>query len=109
LRISGRTELKVWVEIRQPKELKAEELKVFDSLRLSVVVLVELAAEAVAEVAAEVVAVEVALELIAELNAELDAELVAELEVWVEIRQPEELEVFDSLRLSIVLLVAVRY
>jgi len=54
---------------------------------------------------AEVFAVEVASELV----AELDAELVAELEARVEIRQPEELEVFDSLRLSIVLLVAVRY
>ena len=32
-----------------------------------------------------------------------------ELEAWVEIRQPEELEVFDSLRLSVVLLVTVRY
>ena len=32
-----------------------------------------------------------------------------ELEAWVEIQQPEELEVFNSLRLSIVLLVAVCY
>ena len=31
-----------------------------------------------------------------------------ELEARVEIRQPEELEVFNSLRLSVVLLVAVR-
>ena len=37
------------------------------------------------------------------------AELVAELEARVEIRQPEELEAFDSLRLFMVLLVAVRY
>jgi len=45
LRISGGTELEARVEIRQPKELEAEELKVFDSLRLSVVVLIEVAAE----------------------------------------------------------------
>ena len=32
-----------------------------------------------------------------------------ELEAQVKIRQPEELKVFDSLRLSIVLLVTVRY
>ena len=30
------------------------------------------------------------------------AELLAELEAWVEIRQLEELEVFNSLRLSVV-------
>jgi len=35
LRISGRTELKAWVEIRQPKELE-----VFNSLRLSIVLLI---------------------------------------------------------------------
>ena len=39
---------------------------------------------------------------------ELVAELVAELEARAEIRQPEELEVFNSLRLSVVLLLAVR-
>ena len=48
------------------------------------------------------------------LDAELDMELVAELEVQVKIRQPEELkaeklEVFNSLRLSMVLLIAVHY
>jgi len=47
LRISGGMELKAWVEIRQPKELEAEELKVFGSLRLSMVVLVEVLAEIV--------------------------------------------------------------
>ena len=124
MRISGRTELEAWVEIRQPKELKAEELEVFNSLRLSVVVLVELAevlvevlaevlaeiaAEAIAEVATEVVTMEVASELVAELNAELDTELVTELKARVKIRQPKELKVFNSLRLSVVLLVAVRY
>ena len=41
--------------------------------------------------------------------AELLTELLAELKAWVEIRQLEELKVFDSLRLSMVLLVAVRY
>ena len=113
LRISNGTELKARVKIRQPKELKAKELEVFDSLRLSVVVLMELTteitAEILAEVTAEVVAVEVASELIAELDAELNAELVAELEARVEIRQPKELKVFNSLRLSVVLLMAVRY
>ena len=54
MRISSRTELKAWVEIRQPKELEAEELKVFNSLRLSMVVLIELAAEITAEILAEV-------------------------------------------------------
>jgi len=51
LRISGGTELEARVEIRQPEELEAEELKVFNSLRLSMVVLVELAAEIAADVA----------------------------------------------------------
>jgi len=32
-----------------------------------------------------------------------------ELKVWVEIRQPKELEVFNSLRLSVMLLIAIRY
>ena len=42
------------------------------------------------------------------MRTELVAELVAELEARVEIRQPKELGVFDSLRLSVVLLLAVR-
>ena len=42
------------------------------------------------------------------MRTELVAELVAELEARVEIRQLEEPEVFDSLRLSVVLLLAVR-
>ena len=37
--IASRTELEARVEIRQPEELKAEEFKVFNSLRLSVVLL----------------------------------------------------------------------
>ena len=44
------------------------------------------------------------MEIAAEILAELVAELVAELEERAEIRQPEELEVFDSLRLSVVVL-----
>ena len=35
--VAGRTELEARVEIQQPKELKAEEFKMFSSLRLSVV------------------------------------------------------------------------
>ena len=60
----------------------------------------------VADVAAEVVA-----EAFADVAADIAAGVVGrtELEAWVEIRQPEELEVFNSLRLSVVLLVAVRY
>jgi hypothetical protein len=55
-------------------------------------------AEVLAEIAAEVVvAVEVASELVAELKAQ------------VKIRQPKELKVFNSLRLSIVLLIAIHY
>jgi len=42
-------ELKVWVKIRQPKKLK-----VFNSLRLSMVVLIELTAEIAAEILIEV-------------------------------------------------------
>ena len=38
--VVGRTELKAQVEIRQPKELKAEELEVFNSLRLSIILLI---------------------------------------------------------------------
>ena len=32
-----------------------------------------------------------------------------ELKAWVKIQQPKELKVFNSLRLSVVLLIAVRY
>ena len=39
--------------------------------------------------------------------AELLVELLVELEAWAEIRQLEELEVFDGLRLSIVVLAEV--
>jgi len=51
-------ELEARVEIRQPEELEAEELEVFDSLRLSVVVLMKLTAEIVvaAEAAADIAA-----------------------------------------------------
>jgi hypothetical protein len=52
---------------------------------------------------------------LAEVFADIAANIVAdiagktELEVRVEIQQPEELKVFNSLRLSIVLLIAVHY
>ena len=36
-------------------------------------------------------------------------EVLAKLEAWVKIQQLEELEVFDSLRLSVVLLVTVHW
>ena len=63
-------ELKARAEIRQLKELEVEELKVFNSLRLSVVDAVEAAAEVLAELAGG-----------------------TELKAWVEIWQPEELKV----------------
>ena len=79
MRISGGTELKARVEIRQLKELE-----VFDSLRLSVVVVaaeeVEVAAEIDAEIGAEVGA-EIAVVgagVLAEVLAEAVAEVVAE-------------------------------
>ena len=40
IKIVSRAELKAQVKIRQPKELKAEELEVFNSLRLSMVLLI---------------------------------------------------------------------
>jgi len=52
--VAVRTELEGRVEIRQPEELEAKELEVFNSLRLSVVVLVELTAKITAEILAEV-------------------------------------------------------
>ena len=50
-------------------------------------------------------------EVLADAAADVAADVAGrmELEARVEIWQPEELEVFDSLRLSVVLLVAVRY
>ena len=81
-------------------------------------VLAKATAEAFVKIAAEVL-VEVAVEALAEAAAEIAAEIAAEvlvelaggteLEARVEIWQPEELEVFDSLRLSVVLLVAVHW
>jgi hypothetical protein len=68
---------------------------------------------------AAAVAAEVPAEVIAEVNTEIAAaavvaaeaviEVVAELKARVKIRQLEEPEVFNSLRLSIVLLTAIRY
>jgi len=98
--VAGGTELKAWVKIRQPKELKAKELKVFNSLRLSVVLLVEVPIEVLTDVVADVAT---------DVITEIAAELVAELRAQVKIRQPKELKVFNSLRLSVVLLMAIRY
>ena len=47
-------ELKAWAEIRQPEELKTEELKVFNSLRLSMVDTTEAAVEVLTDVLPEV-------------------------------------------------------
>ena len=43
------------------------------------------------------------------LVAELVAELIVKLKARAKIRQLEELKVFNSLRLSVVLLIAIRY
>ena len=59
--IAGGTELKARVKIRQ-----LEELKVFDSLRLSIVV----AAEVLVEIAAEIL-IEITAEILAEVKASL--------------------------------------
>ena len=45
--------------------------------------------------------------LFTELFVELLAELLVELKAWVELRHPKELEVFNSLRLSVVVLIEV--
>ena len=51
------------------------------------------------------------MEVLAKVLTEVLVKIVGgvELKARVEIRQPEELEVFNSLRLSVVLLMAVRY
>ena len=51
--------------------------------------------------------VEVLLEVLADVAADIAGRM--ELEAQVKIRQPEELKVFNSLRLSVVLLVAIYY
>ena len=43
------------------------------------------------------------------IGTELIAKLITELKAQVKIRQLKELKVFNSLRLSVVLLIAVRY
>ena len=54
-------------------------------------------------------------EVLADVAADVAADVIAdvanrtELKAWVEIRQLKEFKVFNSLRLSIVLLIAVRY
>ena len=65
-------------------------------------VLAEVLLEVLADVAADV-AVDVAADVAADVAGR------TELEAWVEIQQPEELEVFNSLRLSMVLLVTIYY
>ena len=70
------------------------------------------AAAVAAEVPAEVLAVVLAVvlaEILADVAADVAVDVAGrtELEARVEIRQPEELEVFNSLRLSMVLLLAV--
>ena len=85
-----RTELESQVEIRQLKELE-----VFNALRLSVEVFTEVLLEVLADVAGRT-----------ELEARVE---VQQLKARVEVQQPEELEVFNSLRLPIVLLMAVCY
>ena len=91
IELTSGTGLKARVETRQPKELK-----VFDSLRLSVVVTTEITAKVAAKVLTVVL-------------AEVAAELVTELGAQVKIQQPKKLKVFNSLRLSIVLLIAIHY
>jgi hypothetical protein len=64
---------------------------------------------------AAAVATEVPMGVIAEVITEIAAEINMEvagrtkLKALVKIRQPKELKVFNSLRLSIVLLIAIRY
>ena len=54
-------------------------------------------------------------DVLADVAADVAADIITdvadriELKVWVEIRQPKELKVFNSLRLSIVLLLAIYY
>jgi len=49
IEITSRTELKAWVKIRQLKELK-----VFNSLRLSIVVAIEVLTEVLIEITTEI-------------------------------------------------------
>ena len=53
----------------------------------------------------------ITMETLTELIAELITEFISrtELEVWVKIQQLKELKVFNSLRLSIVVLLAIYY
>jgi len=64
---------------------------------------VEVSAEVKAEVGAEVV-VDILADVLVDVFADVLVELASGtgLEVWVKTRQPKELEVFNSLRLSIV-------
>jgi hypothetical protein len=69
-------------------------------------VLADITTEVLAEVATAIVATGVLAEVLA---VEVTSELIAELKAWVKIRQPRELKVFNSLRLSVVLLIAIYY
>jgi hypothetical protein len=83
--VTSRTELEAWVKIQQP-----EELEVFDALRLSIEVLMEiLAAEVLVELASETELAQMKL-----VRTEPVAQVeIRQLEVRVEIQQLEELEV----------------
>ena len=70
------TKIKVRVETQQPKELK-----VFDSLRLSMVVAVEIFAEILAEILAEVAA-----NIIADVTADIATDVIADVSNRTELK-----------------------
>ena len=71
--VADRTELEARVEIRQP-----EELEVFNSLRLSVVVLAEILAEILAELLAELLP-----EVLADVAADVVVGLGYRSQIWL--------------------------
>jgi hypothetical protein len=77
---------------------------VFNALRLSVEVLADVAADVAADISADV-AVDVAADVAADVAVDIAGR--TELEAQVKIQQPEEFKVFDSLRLFIVLFLAI--
>src|SRR6266702_2589269 len=82
--------LQIWAAAKTAAEVTAEV-----AVEIPAEVLVEVTVEALAEAAADIAA-EIAAEVLVELAGG------TELEARVEIRQPEELKVFDSLRLFVV-------
>ena len=58
---------------------------------------------------------DIAADITADIAADVATDIIAditnrtELKVWVKIRQPKEFKIFNSLRLSIVLLLAIYY